>query len=221
MRNGAHIKGFTMLEMLAALAIFSMVIVMMGNIYHQASIAWDSGSRKAQGAIEARVILANIAQELTQAVADGAALSLGQIADGTTKQNLTFVTMRERRDIVAGVHTNKRDTVRVTYQMQGDSLVREEKMIDGSTTYGVGASGGAAEDSYVVATNIANISFRTPPLASTPMSPHPEQRMPRWVTIRLEIGRKDDVSGVAAVSAGPDGVFGNLNDPDSDDVFTY
>src|SRR5210317_770865 len=68
MRVNENRYGFTLLEVLASLAIFAMIIVMMGNLYHQSSIAWDSGTRKAQGAIQARVILANIANELSHAV---------------------------------------------------------------------------------------------------------------------------------------------------------
>lgn len=218
MYEKADSKGFTLLEMLAALAIFSIIIVMMGNIYHQSSVAWDSGTRKAQGAIEARVILANIAAELSQAVAlRSDALKNGIIEANHTGSSISFVTLRNRQDNQAG---DFRDAYLVTYQMQGETLVRSEERIEKNALYDVSISYLPATF-FMVATNVVGISFVTPGRRDSigdPLMQNPEEALPRWVEITLKMGRLDEVSGVAAASAGPNGVFEVHGAPETDDI---
>ncbi len=225
MANNTHRAGFTLLEVLAALAIFSIIIVMMGNIFHQSSIAWEGGTRKAQGAIEARVILANIAQELSHAVhMDGDALDSPDMRDkqqyGHDRTYFTFISLGRKREIATT--DSYRDAHRITYNLNNGVLKRSEQLLSSDADY-AHMSPGFAEvaPAYVVATNILGIRFRTPQSGvSTGVEQHPDEGLPRWVEVELWIGRLDDVSGVAAVSWGPNGDDDGIG-PDSDDIRTY
>ena len=214
-------KGFTLLEVLAAMAIFSMIIVMMGNIFHQASIAWDSGTRKAQGAIEARVILANIARELQHAVAlQSDPLDLAVPHSVVDETSLRFISVADREDI--NVDGSSRDAVRITYQMQGKSVMRSEAKLSSGSDYSLANASFGPDTDYILATNVHRLTFSTAPASTAPaLAQNPDEALPRWVTISLEMGRLDEVSGVAAVSFGKNGRPDAISDPDNDDIKTY
>ena len=47
-------SGFTLLEILVAMAILMVLVLMMSTLFHQSTIAWDSGLRQAEMSMQAR-----------------------------------------------------------------------------------------------------------------------------------------------------------------------
>jgi len=61
--------GFTLLEVLVAMAILMIIVLMMATLFHQSSMAWNNGLRQAQMSIQARAAMSMMRRDLSQAVA--------------------------------------------------------------------------------------------------------------------------------------------------------
>ncbi len=81
MRRPVASKGFTLVELLVALAILGIIVVVCGRIFEQSNVAWNTGSRKAEINMVGRGVADFIAQDLSRAVARTPA---DLVAAGTT-----------------------------------------------------------------------------------------------------------------------------------------
>jgi len=63
--------GFSLIEMLLAMTILVVIVLIMSTVFHQSSLAWDAGTRKARGNTTARAVLGFMQREMLGAVADG------------------------------------------------------------------------------------------------------------------------------------------------------
>ncbi|MBN1268793.1 MAG: prepilin-type N-terminal cleavage/methylation domain-containing protein [Kiritimatiellae bacterium] len=62
--------GFTLVEVLAAMAVLLILVMMVGRIFRDSSTIWSLGMRRAQDNMQARAALDFMARELAQAIAD-------------------------------------------------------------------------------------------------------------------------------------------------------
>ena len=62
-------QGFTLLEVLVAMAVMIVIIVMVTNMFRDASEAWDSGTQRAEMNTSARAAVEYITRELQSAIA--------------------------------------------------------------------------------------------------------------------------------------------------------
>lgn len=62
--------GFTLLELLVAMAILAVIVVAVSQLYQQSSVAWDSGWRRAESMMIGRTLADFIAREAAHAVWD-------------------------------------------------------------------------------------------------------------------------------------------------------
>ncbi|MFH0952978.1 MAG: prepilin-type N-terminal cleavage/methylation domain-containing protein [Verrucomicrobiota bacterium] len=62
--------GFTLIEILSAMAVLLILVMLLGRLFSDASKAWLLGTRRAEQNIEARAILDFITRDVQQAVAD-------------------------------------------------------------------------------------------------------------------------------------------------------
>jgi prepilin-type N-terminal cleavage/methylation domain-containing protein len=60
--------GFTLVELLVALAILGVIVVVCGKIFQQSNIAWQTGSLKAEGNLVGRGVADFIAQDISRCV---------------------------------------------------------------------------------------------------------------------------------------------------------
>ncbi len=92
-------SGFTLLELLVSMVILGVIVVICGRIFDQSTVAWDSGSRKAELNLTGRAVVDLMAQEISQAVDDGQLLTqrtyessyITNLAWGATK--IRFITL--------------------------------------------------------------------------------------------------------------------------------
>jgi prepilin-type N-terminal cleavage/methylation domain-containing protein len=209
--------GFSLIEIMVATAILVVLVLLMSGIFHQSSVSWDAGTRKAQGNMVARAVLGFMARELSGAVAhDEIPLDANFISEGNSG-HITFVTMGGESE------PGSRIVKRVRYQVSGDSIKRWERTLDAPPNLDAGEYGrdmgqwysGFTGQGTPLVTNVASLKFHAPPGGDGPGGEY-RTRLPRWVKIELGINRTDDVSGVGARSSGP-----NHNLGDDDDITSW
>lgn len=64
----ARTRGYTLIELLVALAILGVIVVLCGRIFQQANVSWNTGSRKAEINMIGRGIAEFIAQDISRCV---------------------------------------------------------------------------------------------------------------------------------------------------------
>lgn len=60
--------AFTLIELLVAMAILLIILAIVGQIFQQANMAWDTGKRNVEMTMKGRSVADLIAQELSQAI---------------------------------------------------------------------------------------------------------------------------------------------------------
>ena len=197
-------RGFTLLEILVAMAILAIIILMLSQVFHQSRVAWDTGTRKTELNMEGRAVISLMAQELAQAVADG---SRGYYTNDIQNNDdkIVFWTF--------GTATNGQRVARwinYSYSSTDKQVTRRCDMLDMTT--------GPYPKRIVVgglppplADNVENLVFRT-----SDGQPH-STNLPAWVDIELSLGKKSGYSLIQISSDGPDGVQSTSDDIKSGD----
>lgn len=209
--------GFTLIELMVAVTILAILVAIISTIFHQSTVAWNSGTQRMEANVTARAVLNFMASELVHAVA-------GE----------EFEMLVDTRDILMPVYgssqigfwtlynTNsptKRVARRIYYYRDAseDSIVREEWTLNEWGDYGEAISNAlqrAPDSSVVLARNVEELLFHGwPSRGSGDGYAQAKTNLPRGVNIRLVLTREDDISNVEAWSAGPDGRT-NPDDPD-------
>jgi prepilin-type N-terminal cleavage/methylation domain-containing protein len=62
-------KGFTLVELLVALAILGVIVIICGRIFEQSNVSWNTGTRRAEMNMVGRGIADFIAQDISRCVA--------------------------------------------------------------------------------------------------------------------------------------------------------
>lgn len=101
MMSRRQTQGFSLLEMLLAMTILVIIVLIMSTVFHQSSVAWDAGMRKAEGNMAARAVLGFMTRELRGAVVDpvntpcliqegGASLSFWRVTTNGALQEIEY-----------------------------------------------------------------------------------------------------------------------------------
>ena len=191
--------GFTLIEVLVATFILVVIVMILSKVFHQASVAWSAGFRRADGNMTGRSAVGFMARELMNACADDQRIFIG--VDGTQiwngNQAIQFVTLTGETE------SGKRAARWITYEhSSGGALQRIEKRSD-PNDYGKWKD----YSDWTLVTNVESMFFYAPGGSN-----YVNGTLPAWVRMQLTINRSDDVSGVGAKSAGPDGNLGNDDD---------
>ncbi len=64
-------RAFTLVELLAAMAVFALIMLMLGSILSGSMRTWSTGERNVQNNTTARAVLDLLSRDISQAVADG------------------------------------------------------------------------------------------------------------------------------------------------------
>lgn len=213
--------GFSLIEIMVAVAILAVIVLIMSAVYHQSSLAWDAGMRKAKGNVTGRAVLGFIARELSGAVVETNLFSGApepgvnwQIVNGASR--ITFVSL-------GGWHSATQRIAReITYEVYGDGKLRRKEMA-------LAVTEGMPEDEYgiapaphlvpavALANKVAALKFFTNDRQNYGPGLPNQTNLPQWVRVHLELERGESVSAVAVWSYGPDGEDGT----DKDDVTSW
>ena len=192
-------RGFTLLELLVAMAILSMIVLMMVGVFHQSRVAWEIGLRKARLSMEGRTVANFMASELSQAVADNTLPCA--ILNGAPA--IAFYTL-------ANPNGANRAIQRVAYAQAGNDIKRSVWKIPCAGLYP--GPVGAPDEDAIIARNLdaGGLQFFTSDSADH------STNLPSYVEIKLKMKVEEKVTKFRAGSAGPDKVWGTGDDIWSD-----
>ena len=104
-------QGFTLIEMLVAMAILGIIVIICGRIFEQSNIAWNTGTKKAELNMVGRGLADFIVQDVSRCVARK------DTDYNFSSGNLTFKIIDEQ----AVTENTKDDVIQtVTYNLTGD-----------------------------------------------------------------------------------------------------
>lgn len=226
--------GFTMIEVLVAATILIVIVMMMGALFQQTSMAWRTGVLRTGGYMQLRSYIGTLQRDASAMI--NANLipkqllcnSQEQRFDGTSLEFYTLTGTDESRALNF-----------ITYDLSGNRTQRTLKLNQG------GAAGNAAWDSE----DTSNLLKFMPNQTEENMSVKPQrfipkvlsgvgfkeydrdgnevisarQKFPIYLSVDAEIGQVGQLYDVGAESAGPDKIFGTgPNDPQGkDDIRTF
>jgi len=190
-------RGFTLIELLAAVAVLMIIGLILANVFHQSTIAWEAGLRRVEMSAEGRAAIDLMAYDISQAVASMTPAMQFAMGSG-------FLTFFTSDDSTGG----NRALRRISYGKVGSAIKRWEETLDPSSQYPTLLP--AVQDTVVE--NVVLLSLSAPPGFVSPGT-----NPPAWVDIEFTLRKATDASvGVRAWSLGRDGVNNT-----GDDVKNY
>jgi hypothetical protein len=206
-RKDRERAAFTLIEVLVATFILVIMILILGKVYHQASVAWSAGFRRAEGNMTGRSAVGFMAREIMNGCADSNIFWDAAVwVKPPQNASIRIITLSGEAD------TGERVAKWVKYRVLNEALMRQEKYPN-PNDYGEWLDYSPPRE-WCLATNVASCTFSAP--GATTFA---NGKLPGWVHIQLTMNRKDDVSAVGAASAGPDGILGGSGK--ADDVRSY
>ncbi len=197
MRDTRH--GFTLIEILVAITLLVVIILIMAQLFHQASVAWDGGLRQVEMSMEGRSALNLIAGELSQALADTRLPCA--ISPGATIQ---FYTSTEP-------DATNRTVKRVSYALVGDQLQRSESSVIAATGVPYPCPGSGLADVPVV-DHVVAFRFDTPDTDGDGTGESHSTSLPGWVSIEMVLEKEAGTGQIHVWTLGLDGVDGTDDD---------
>lgn len=197
-------SGFTLVEILVATAILVIIVLIISTVFHQSSLAWDAGTRKAEGGMTARAVLGFMAREMSAAVADTNILTESLTIEGLgeSRNEIIFITLAEEPD--SGKHIARR----ITYDLDSENVIWRE--CAEPDPWGVYGEWEPNPTRLMLITNVCNLRFY-----AAGGGRGYQGSLPEYVRIVMGVYRSDDVSGVGALSSGPNRTFGDSDDIES------
>lgn len=220
MTRRVHRAAFTLVEILTAMAVLSIIILMMARIFTESTRAFDLGSKIADQNLKGRMVLDFMAREISQAVADdvlafkldsadfelfGNAVEDGDRLQFVTLSQLVDSGRRQARQVVYFVDDIKEDN-----QPTGRYQLRRAVKTDGITCYNQPSPNKWWDDSagnaLTLAENVAGFQVwcytepGTPAIYdydSTGSKPEQINKLPMWIEISLMMFDQKDAEHMA------------------------
>jgi prepilin-type N-terminal cleavage/methylation domain-containing protein len=213
MRSGS--RGFTLIEILAAVVILAIIVTAMARIFADSTNAWRLGAKKIESNASGRAALDFIAQELSQAVVDPLlSMKLKSNADsflGKDSDRLYFVAMNQQAERRGSKSYRATMQVRYSVMVSPEATNRyvllrhvDENWTDGAmncyeTTdwwQGMDGYGANALNAAVLADNVRNFEVwvydrrgvARPDYDSTQHGP------PLWIDLYVEVLAEEDAT---------------------------
>ena len=188
------ISGFSLLEILVAMAILSVIILLMTTIFNQSSQAWDRGLSKSEKGMAGRAALNLMTSELKNAVATDGNLT-GPTLFNASSMSFNSLTKADADD--------ERIVKYITYSLAGNKINRS------TSPYKDDYSGLGSASSAELIDDVTG--FKISALGGSATS------MPESVTLSINLEKSSKTAWAEAYSYGPNGVD---NNGQGDDIST-
>ena len=182
--------GFTLIEVLAAITVLMIIGSILANVFHQATIAWESGLRSVEMSAEGRFAMDLISADLSQAVVGPSLPCNIPAGPGPTISFYTAV------DANQGVRS-----LRHVQYNGGGNLVRTETPLNADLTLGTQLPSAA------VIENVGTVLFSLPPFTALRTD-----TLPEWVEVQISLSRESDASSKVKTTS-----YGRDRDPGGGD----
>ena len=216
-RNNRRRAGFSMIEVLVASSILVVIVMMMGMLFQQTSLAWRTGSKRADGYMQIRGFIGALQRDASAAI-DATGLQRARQSINPTdaligeKQKfkgsrLVFYTLTG-----TGTDTDKnRVLTQITYDTAGN---RTEKVLQANGTWG-------AEKRSNVMTFAERLSSRNKPKVTvedfesyfgTTADNLDSDGLPLYITVETSVQSGGYRLEIGAASAGKDKTWNTKDD---------
>ncbi|MEG1479820.1 MAG: prepilin-type N-terminal cleavage/methylation domain-containing protein [Kiritimatiellia bacterium] len=214
-KHSTH-QGFSLIEILVAMTILTVIVLIVARIFQQTGLAWSLGLRRADAQSVTRAVLGSITRDLSMMVdpcnfvSPDATLqekalsdSIGLSAGNPISSGLDFWILRPTNDPVATLEkAEKRELVHIVYAGSSGVVNRTETVLDGasiSTEYKIG-KGSVKFESLKV--NFPQKTF----------SSFYEDEPGVKITVKPETPPDINDYEISVASSGPDGEWGTDDD---------
>ena len=196
--EGERRSAFSLIEVLVATALLVMVVGMIGFVFRQSSMSWDSGIQRAEGISQVRAVMGAIERDLRLAVD---AREFGMDND-FSRNGLTFIALV---DPEAG--SNDRVPTQIEYT-SGTTVQRT------ATRLTCANGRWHANGTRVNSTLLERESSASPIKVSYHVLQNDSDRngLPAYVTVNAEVEVSEEFSGLKVLSFGPNGKEGDRDD---------
>ena len=195
-------KGFSLIEVLVATALLVMIVGMIGFVFRQSSMSWDSGIKRAEGISQVRTVLGAIERDLRRAVDAREFGSTSIKNDFANDKKLSFIVLSEPDP----GNPDARVPTQIVYS-GGTKVERTANPLeckDGTWTVKSGKTIPLLESTSSVSD--INVTFKS-------FYPGSDKAgLPAYVTIVAEVDTSEDFSSLKVSSDGPDGKPGTSDD---------
>lgn len=177
--------GFTLIEVLAAITVLMIIGSILANVFHQATIAWESGLRSVEMSAEGRSAIDLMALEISQAVVPPDHL-IWNIPVGS---DIEFYTASEPD--TNAVPQRLRSLRRIRFYKDGGGNLRRVETALGSDLSDL--PGGSRDD--IVLADVGTLNFWPPSFG--PFT----TELPEWIDVTLSLSRGSSNSVAVTTSS--------------------
>ena len=192
-QGGRHLtlnQGFSLIEVLVATALLVMIVGMIGFVFRQSSMSWDSGTRRADGISQIRAVAGAIERDLRLAV-DAREFGMQNVFRANS---LSFVILSDPDPD----NPNDRALEKVEYT-PGETVTRKASRL----TCKNGKWGTDAGKTWTLLDSNAS-SGDNPVVKFEPeLDDDDPEGLPVYVTIQADITTTESFSGLEVLSKGP------------------
>ncbi len=219
MKTNGDRNGFSMIEVLVASAILVIIVLMLGMLFQQSSLAWRTGIQRADSFIQIRSLVGTFQRDASAAVSQKAISPKLRELFGD-QQNFSGFPIKFYTLTGTGFEKDDPDGVplrALSFISYDSSGVRTETTLkaDGTKT-------------QTRSTNIRKV-FSTEKFVAKVENPEPvylngqSDPLPLYLRLKLSVQLSGKSYEIGAESAGPDGIFGDsASDPNGkDDIRTW
>lgn len=202
-----HCGGFSMIEVLVASTILSVIVMMLGMLFQSTSLAWRTGVQRADTFMQVRGFFGAIQRDLSSAIdaRDLPATLTGGRSQQFSSSSLKFFTLTGKG--FDDSDNPYRSLTYITYDTDGNRTEQKLKAL----------GGWGPEVRYNVMTSADRLLNPNRPKSTiqgfTPvLAPNDPNGLPLFVHIKARVTSSGYNLEIGAASAGPDGVWDTKDD---------
>ena len=205
--------GFSMIEVLVASAILTVLVMMLGMLFQQSSLAWRAGSKRAEGYMQLRSLVGALQRDATDAVDVEGVKRMRKLIDSSDSLSLQEQRFNGGEVLFYTLAGTNRALTKVTYDSNGN---RKEDVLDARSgswkagqTRNVMAS--IKNQSSKESAKLESISFDAKFDGSSSYGSG-SRGLPLYMTVEAKISATGYTLDIGAASAGPDKQWGTKDD---------